>query len=123
MDTIQDTPHETFGGKLRRRWNAGANGTDVAITTATGRPYSSEANWRVIAMVGAGVAAGALLGAGMALLMAPQSGAHTRLALRSEIRRRRPWRASPWDQLGEELRRAAHRKNRRRAAAEADSDD
>ena len=122
MDTIQDTPEETFGGKVRRHWNGGDDRGAAAITRPTGRPFTREPNWRVAAMVGAGVAAGALLGAGIALLMAPQSGAHTRLALSSEMRRRRPWRASPWELLGEELRRAARRKNRGREAAEAGSD-
>ena len=86
-----------------------------------GRPFSREANWRVAALVGAGVAAGAVLGAGIALLMAPQSGAHTRLSLSREMRRRRPWNTSPWEQLGDELRKAARRRNARDEAMSGDA--
>jgi gas vesicle protein len=70
-----------------------------------------------VALVGASVAAGVVVGAGIALLVAPRSGAHTRLALRNQLRRRRPWRHSPWEQLGEELSKAARRRNQRMQAA------
>ena len=90
-----------------------------------GRPFKRKADWRLVALVGAGVAAGAALGAGIALLMAPQSGAHTRLALSREVRRRRPWRSSPWrsspwEQLGEELHKAAHWRHNRNGSSDFD---
>jgi hypothetical protein len=87
-----------------------------------GKPYSREPNWATIAMVGAGVTAGIVLGAGIALLLAPRSGAHTRLALSRELRRRRPWRQSPWEELGDELKQVA-RRGRRRLRAFDSSDD
>ncbi len=43
-----------------------------------GRSYVHDSPWRTAALVGAGVAVGALLGAGAALLLAPQSGEDTR---------------------------------------------
>ncbi len=114
MDTIQDTPEETFGGKIRRRLGrTSENGT----ARPRGKPYTQEREWRVVAILGAGLA-GAAIGAGLALLVAPQSGAHTRLALTRELRRRRPWRSSPWAQLGEELRKAAGRRNFRQAGGD-----
>ena len=109
MDTIQDTPKETFGGKMGKRF--GREAPHNAVVRPRGRPYARERDWRVAALLGVGVVAAAI-GAGIALLMAPQSGAHTRLALSRELRRRRPWRTSPWDQLGDELRKAAERRNR-----------
>ena len=43
-----------------------------------GRSYSEDMHWRHTAIFGAGVALGALLGAGAALLYAPQTGEETR---------------------------------------------
>ena len=43
-----------------------------------GRSYSEDMQWRHAAIFGAGVAVGALLGAGAALLYAPQSGEEMR---------------------------------------------
>lgn len=83
-----------------------------------GRPYSREIDWRMFALVGASIAAGAALGAGIALLTAPQSGEHTRLALGREYRRHRPWSKSPWDKLGDALTEAAERRNKRLSRAE-----
>ena len=77
------------------------------VSKPRGRPFSTESNWRTIALVSAGMVAGALLGAGMALLVAPQSGEHTRLAIGRELRKRRPWRQTPWERFGEEFREAA----------------
>ncbi|HEY8311295.1 MAG TPA: YtxH domain-containing protein [Gemmatimonadaceae bacterium] len=112
MDTIQDTPEETYDGRKRTAWRSGPVLKSPA--KPRGRPFSRETDWRVAALIGAGVAAGAVLGAGIALLMAPQSGAHTRLSLSREMRRRRPWHSSPWEQLGDELRKATRRRNARR---------
>jgi hypothetical protein len=120
MDTIQDTPEETSGVQSRFHWRRKA-GPDVR-EKPRGRPFAREADWRTVALVGAGVAAGVILGAGMALLMAPQSGAHTRLALTRELRRRRPWRTSPWEQLGAELHKATHRRNWRGRATALDEE-
>ncbi len=43
-----------------------------------GRSFENDSAWRTAALVGAGIAVGALLGAGAALLFAPQSGEDTR---------------------------------------------
>ena len=90
-----------------------SNSSRQTITRARGRPYSREVNWRLFALVGASVAAGAVLGAGIALLTAPQSGGHTRLALARELRRHRPWQESPWDKLGDNLNDLVERRNKR----------
>jgi hypothetical protein len=119
MDTIQDTPEETYDGRNRSSWPAGTRFKRPA--KPRGRPFSRETDWRVATLVAAGVAAGAALGAGIALLMAPQSGAHTRLSLSREMRRRRPWHTSPWEQLGDELRKAARRHNARRESRGRDA--
>lgn len=122
MDTIKEHPGKTFGATTRgpglrfwtRKRSSGTQPKQVA--SPRGKPFSRKADWHTVALVGASVAAGVAIGAGVALLMAPQSGAHTRLALSRQLRRRRPWRSSPWEQLGEELKKAAHRRNRRMEA-------
>jgi len=115
METMLDSPAETYDGRVRRFWKPKLRrkSPPAAPNIRRGRPFTREADWRTVAMVGAGIAAGAILGAGIALLAAPQSGAHTRLALSRELRRRRPWRHSPWEQLGKELSRAARARNHR----------
>jgi gas vesicle protein len=78
-----------------------------------------ETDWREIAIFGAGLALGLALGAGAALLGAPQSGEETRAALRGRARRlkRSTTRRSrdAWTELGDELRGAASSLRRRRA--------
>src|SRR5512144_3189896 len=78
-----------------------------------------ETDWQRVAIFGAGLALGLTLGAGAALLAAPQSGEETRLALRSRARRlsRATGRRSQdaWEELRDELRSAARALRRRRA--------
>lgn len=45
---------------------------------ARGKSYSDDMEWRHAAIFGAGIALGAMIGAGAALLFAPQSGDETR---------------------------------------------
>ena len=52
-----------------------------------GRSYSKTMQWRHTAIFGAGVALGALLGAGAALLYAPQTGEETREMLSERAHR------------------------------------
>src|SRR5215831_13368845 len=66
-----------------------------------------ETDWQQVAIFGAGLALGLALGAGTALLTAPQSGEETRAALRGRARRigRTASRRShdAWDELRDEL--------------------
>lgn len=74
--------------------------------------------WEPLGWLGLGVAVGALLGAGIALLYAPQSGLQTRAAIRQRGRRIATQGRDAWDELAEELRKTARRrmkKMRRRA--------
>jgi gas vesicle protein len=83
-----------------------------------------ETDWQQVAIFGAGVALGLALGAGAALLAAPQSGEETRAALKGRVRRikrtttRRGMDA--WGELGDELRAASRALRRRRAKRSAD---
>ena len=109
MATIDGGLDETSAATGSSTTNSGKQG----VTRARGRPYSREVNWRLFALVGASMAAGVALGAGIALLTAPQSGGHTRLALARELRRHRPWERSPWDKLGDNLNDLVERRNKR----------
>ena len=82
-------------------------------SVARGRPYEEEIDWVRVGVFGLGVAVGAALGVGAALLFAPQSGAATRMALRRRSRLMGDRAADLWDDLGTELRLAARRGRRR----------
>jgi gas vesicle protein len=78
-----------------------------------------ETDWQQVAIFGAGLALGLALGAGAALLTAPQSGEETRAALRGRAKRigRTTTRRSrdAWSDLREELQSAKLALRRRRA--------
>lgn len=63
----------------------------------------------------AGIAIGALVGAGVALLLAPQAGAETRRSLMRGGRRLTSRGRDAWDDLRVEMRRALRRRRRAKA--------
>jgi len=73
----------------------------------------------------AGVLLGIAMGAGVALLLAPHSGADTRRAIARKGRRLRRRGRDAWDDLRDELRGVVHRRRlaRHRHAAECDEPD
>lgn len=86
-------------------------------------PPTDETDWQQVAIFGAGVALGIAVGAGAALLAAPQSGAETRAVLRARagrVRRTTSRRGHDvWEDLRDEMenvKRALHRRKARRAA-------
>jgi gas vesicle protein len=76
---------------------------------ARGKPYKTVADARSAGMLGVGMIIGAVLGAGVALLVAPQAGWETRRSLTSRARRIRG-ETHAWTRLGRELKRAARAK-------------
>lgn len=70
------------------------------VRTPRGRPYEDPRDWAQIGAFAAGIAIGALAGAGVALLLAPASGEETRAGIWGRA-------TSAWDELGQELRAAA----------------
>ena len=94
-----------------------ASGTETSIPRAPrpgsipqpkpdGIPSEMVADWNAIGLFTAGIAVGAILGATVALLMAPGSGDETRDRIGRRVRRLRG-NDDVWDDLAEELERAA----------------
>lgn len=84
-----------------------------------------ETDWQEVALFGAGLALGVILGAGGALLTAPRTGAETRAALGARAARLRRTTVrhsqSAWDDLRDELTQAKRAlRNRKRRKREMD---
>src|SRR6476661_1174262 len=71
-----------------------------------GLPADMVPDWNAIGLFTAGIAVGAILGATVALLMAPASGDETRERIGRRVRHLRG-NDDVWDDLAEELERAA----------------
>lgn len=74
-----------------------------------------DTDWARVGAFGAGIALGALIGAGAALLLAPQSGPELRRGIALRARGARLDARDAWDELGDQLddlRRSARRKLR-----------
>jgi hypothetical protein len=83
------------------------------VTEPLGRPYSQQIDWVRLGVFGAGVALGALIGSGAALLLAPESGEETRDRLRRRARSIRGGAHDAWDELRADLAWAARRSRKR----------
>ncbi len=89
------------------------DGYDVAAPAEpVGRSWDEERDWRGAGILSLGVIAGALVGAGVALLLAPQSGEETRERIAHRARRLGSRADASWDDLRDELRRLRRRSRR-----------
>jgi hypothetical protein len=89
------------------------NGYDVtAPTEPVGRSFEEERDWRGTGILSLGIIAGALVGAGVALLLAPQSGEETREQIADRARRLGSRADASWEDLRDELRRLRRRSRR-----------
>lgn len=75
-------------------------------TRPRGRSYRNVRDARSVSMLGIGMIIGAVIGAGVTLLVAPQSGLATRKGVSKRVRSLGRGR-NAWARLGRELRRAA----------------
>ena len=82
------------------------------ITEPSGSPHDRSELARA-GLLGSAIAIGVLVGAGAALLFAPQSGEETRADLAHGTRRVRNRAGNAWDDLRDELRWAARRSRKR----------
>ncbi|MBC7788385.1 MAG: YtxH domain-containing protein [Anaerolineae bacterium] len=81
-------------------------------TRAVGKSHEEEADWRRFGTLAVGLAIGVAVGAGIALLMAPMSGADVREKIGDRARGLRGQAADTWDDLRDELRYASRRGRR-----------
>jgi YtxH-like protein len=115
----------SFGGTVRRgRRGAGSSGPraesarrPAAAGPSRGRPASGddeeEIDWERVAVFGMGIALGAALGAGVALLFAPSTGEEIRAAISRRGVRLAHQGRDAWDDLRDELEWATRRGKRR----------
>ena len=87
-------------------------GGRLAAPTVRAQSFLTGAGESRSVVFAAGVAVGAIVGAGVALLLAPRSGAETRFAIGREARRLRRRGRDAWDDFRDELRRARRRARR-----------
>jgi hypothetical protein len=120
-------PSRTRG--TARTTSSPSTGRAAPVTRAEPSPASpppAETDWQQVAIFGVGVALGIAVGAGAALLTAPQSGAETRAALRARAGRvgrttRRRGR-DVWEDLRDELQGARRALQRRKIGRAAERD-
>lgn len=110
----------THAGRIRAESSGRALPRErIATTRRVGRPAATpletevETDWRQIAIFAAGAVLGAALGAGAALLLAPQTGEEMRHGLARRGRRFGVRTADAWDDLRDELQFAARRGRRK----------
>ncbi len=105
-DTAGHDPEHRLGGSATA--HDGGAYLDEAPRRPRGRPYSRslefDVDWARASVFGSGLALGALIGAGIALLTAPGSGSHTRRKIADAGRRAGGRAADAWDGLGDEIR-------------------
>jgi hypothetical protein len=85
---------------------------DDEVTEPLGHPFDDPMDWGRLGVFGLGIAIGAILGSGTALLFAPQSGEEARAGIGRRARSMREDAHDAWDDLRDELDWAARRGRR-----------
>jgi hypothetical protein len=85
---------------------------DTGLAEPLGHSFEEERNWRGAGILSLGIIGGALVGAGLALLLAPHSGEETRDRLVRRAQRIGTRADEGWDDLRDELRRLRRRSGR-----------
>lgn len=99
----------SFSVTPQRSGTAGASDLDPSdsafdpIEAPDGTPYDESTDWGKVGALAAGIVIGAVIGAGAALLLAPQSGSETRESIRGFGRRGKKRAGDAWEHLGDEL--------------------
>ena len=109
-----ETPRNSVAGSTDIRRRLPADDEDVpTVEKPRGSSYRRSIDWEHVGLLGAGLLVGALVGAGAALLLAPQSGLETRTAIRRRARFARHRASDAWSELADELAAATRRGGRR----------
>ena len=123
-------------GQTARRGNNGSAGrTKAESTTAApaksrprGRPFDEQRDWKQLTLLAAGIAAGAAVGAGIALLFTNETGPQRRSKMARKARHLGHDAEQRWEDLAFTLKEAArstrdHFRHRHAAEDETDVDD
>ena len=125
MSFADPNPPRSGAQRTESPRNSAAASTDIRRRLATddedvptvekprGSSYRRSVDWEHVGLLGAGLLVGALVGAGAALLLAPQSGLETRTAIRRRARFARHRASDAWSELADELAAATRRQGRR----------
>ncbi|HEX8850348.1 MAG TPA: hypothetical protein VF761_12505 [Gemmatimonadaceae bacterium] len=117
------------------RGTRGQRGSAPSVGTrasARGKPYDEARDWGKIALVAGGIAAGAAIGAGLALLFTDETGPERRAGIARRARRFGHDAEQRWEDLAFELKEAArtardklrlHRARKQAADDETEADD
>lgn len=110
----------SFGGPVKGGRRAGSPGSVAGgrsgqrVENGPQQPdQDDDIDWERVAVFGTGIAVGAVLGAGVALLFAPASGEEARAAIVRRGARLAKGGQDAWDELRDELEWAARRGKRR----------
>jgi hypothetical protein len=85
----------------------------AAVERPRGSAFRRSIDWEHVGLLSAGLLIGAVVGAGAALLMAPQSGEETRTIIRRQARNARHRASDAWADLADELADVTRRGRRR----------
>ena len=114
------------------RGQRGSASSGAARASARGKPYEEARDWGKIALMAGGIAAGAAIGAGLALLFTDETGPERRAGIARRARRFGHDAEQRWEDLAFELKEAArtardkfrrHRAHRQAADDETEADD
>lgn len=114
-DAAPDTSASVKSARVdaaRRRADAQGE-EDAPVERPRGSAFRRTVDWERVGLVGAGLLVGALVGAGAALLLAPQSGEATRAAIRRGASGAKLRAVDAWDDFADDLAAIAHRGRRR----------
>lgn len=122
----QDRGHRTNGSAARGK--AASAKSPAAKTAPRGRPFAEARNWKQFGLLAAGIASGAAIGAGLALLFTSETGPQRRAGIARRARLFGHDTEQRWENLGFALREAARStrdrfRHRHAAADETDVDD
>ena len=126
-ERIRATTTRAAGGHNADRERSLGRGGKAPAGRSRGRPYDVERDWALYAKVGLAIAAGAGIGAGVALLLTSETGPQRRAGLAKRARRMGHRAERAWSDLAFELGEAARgfrdrRRLRQIRAAEAETE-